>query len=592
MTSTKIIIVTLLQFSLVYSSIGQSYFGAGNELGAIVSSSSEQGDALAQNTINAKGMDARLFEASRFLNHASFGASKTDIEVLAEDLDFEAWIDNQYTLPMISYMDKLDGIWQEVIDFRVANGEDADDIGGPHFLRFNYAWMQKVMADDDQLRQKVTQALSEIFVVAALNPYTAHEGMTSYYDVLYSNAFGNFEDMLLEITLHPAMGDYLTHFDNPKADTVENIHPDENYAREIMQLFTIGLYELNLDGTRKVDSNGAEIPTYDNTDVKELAKVFTGLSGGGIEDWIDWFTEPYFGMGYENTDKTLPMLMYQEFHETSEKVLFGTHTIPANQDGMVDVEEAVNVLFNHDNVGPFFANLLIKRLVKSNPTKEYIERVAIAFNDNGSGVRGDMKAVISAILLDEEARECVPMLEDFSARLRVPITKLTHVAKAIDLVSPIGNYWFWGWQFRDATWHLPMTSPSVFNFYSPDYSPIGLLTNNEFTAPEFELHNTQLATSYINEVYQWTVQDHFIHGWEGQTIPTPLDRTFLETLAVEPEKLLNELDILFTHGQLSDETRTSIRDAVEGLTGSDELYDRVNMAVSLLLISADYNIMR
>jgi len=568
----------------------QSYFGAGNDLGVIVTSSSEEGEAVAQNTMNGKGMDADLFEASRFLTQAGFSASRAEIEALAETLDFEGWINAQYALPMVTYYDKLDDIWDEIVALRVANGIPMEDINGPYIEVFNYTWSQKVITEEDQLRQKVANALSEIFVVSA-NAGGWARGMASYYDALYGNAFGNFEDVLLEVSLHPMMGNYLSHFDNPKADPVENIHPDENYAREIMQLFSIGLIELNLDGTAKLDANGDEISTYTNEDVKELAKVFTGLGAGGIEPWVDWTTEPSFGMGFYNASKTIPMVMYQDWHETSEKLILGSYTIPANQDGMTDVEEAVNFLFNHENVGPFLARGLIKRLIKSNPSNAYISRVATAFNDNGSGVRGDMQAVISAILLDEEARDCAPMLEDFSARLRVPITKFTQVARAIDLDSPEGRYWNEGYSFEYATWQLPMFSPDVFNFYSPDYSPIGLLADNGITAPEFEIHNTQIATSYINKVNDWTEYNYFMYSWEDGNPLVLLDRTFLESLADEPEQLLHELDVLFTHGQLTDETRGYIRTAIDGLA-IDNLYERVNMALTLLLISADYNIMR
>ncbi len=595
MTTSRFIQTVIIYLSFISMLTSQSFIGAGNDVGIIVSSSSEEGNGLAQNTVNGKGMDARLFEASRFLSQAGFGASKEDIESLALDLDFEAWVNNQYNLPISLYSTKLDEIWAEVVQGKLDSGVPEEDIYGPEAVHFNYVWWQNVMDGEDQLRQKTVNTLSEIIVVSVHSQIWGFaEGLASFNDIFANHAFGNYKDIMQEVSLHPVMGYYLSHLDNPKENIEENIHPDENYAREIMQLFTIGLYELNLDGTRKKDADGLDIPTYNNDDVKELAKVFTGLGGGGIEDYVDWTTEPYFGLGFWGVDKTVPMLMYPDFHETSEKVLLGTDTIPADQDGMLDIEQTVDFLFNHDNVGPFLAQRFIQRFIKSNPSKEYVARVATVFNDNGEGVRGDMKAFISAILLDSEARDCAPMQNDFSARLRVPISKYTQVARAVDLDSPLGRYWNHGYSYFQATWHHPMWAPNVFNFYLPDYSPIGLLSDNNIFAPEFQLHNTQLATSYINEIADWTLYNNFMYSWETQygDPQIKLDRTHLKILAEEPEKLLNELDILFTHGQLTDETRTYIRTALEGLIYNDIMYDRVNMALSLLLISADYNIMR
>ncbi len=569
------------------------YIGAGHSDGIIVTSSNESGGGSAQSTVDGVGMQADLFEASRFLAQSTFGYTKAEIEALAVDLNFEGWIDTEFTKPQTEYYNKVQDIWAEILQLKQDAGEDITDIFGPYALHFNYTWWQNVMDGDDQLRQRVAYALSQILVVSNESDIRDHaESSTSYYDVLMSHAFGNYQDLLLDVTLSVTMGYYLSHLDNPKEDLTENIHPDQNYAREIMQLFSIGLYELNLDGTRKKDGDGNDIPTYDQEDIVEMANVFTGLGAGGIEDYVDWTTEPYFGIGFWSASKTEPMVMYEDFHETKEKVLLKDVTLPANQPGMLDIEQAVEYLFNHENTGPFVSYRLIQRLVKSNPTPAYVERVATVFNNNGSGVRGDMKAIIKAILLDAEARECAPMQDDFAPRLREPVLKYTQLAKGYDTESPFGRYWNNGYNYNEEAKQAPLWSPSVFNFYLPDHFPVGLLSGNGLAAPEFKLHNTQTATGYINSANLWTIWDNLMYSWEGNygDVNIKLLTGDLESIADEPEKLINEIDIRMTHGQMTDETRTIIRDAITPITWNN--WERTRLAMYLTLISPDYNIMK
>ena len=595
--TASILIIPILVLVCCLQSSAQDYIGAGNSEGIIVTASSTEGNSSPENTINGKGMDADLFEASRFLFQAAFGGKKAEVETLAETLDFEAWIDNQIALTPTTVTEQLEDIWAELYQLYIDNGIAEEDIYGPNHIPFNYSWWQNLMDKEDQLRMKLAYMLSELLVVSADNSdiYQYGDGLADFYDIFMNHAFGNYKDILMEVSLHPLMGFYLSHLDNPKAIPEENIFPDENYAREILQLFSIGLYELNMDGSRKLDSNGEEIPTYTNDHIKELAKVFTGLGAGAVDEQAqEYETEPYFGMGFWGADKVTPMAMYEDFHEPGEKSLLGVETIPAGQSGMQDIEDAIDFIFNHDNVGPFLARRFIQRLVKSNPSPEYIERVALTFNDNGAGERGDMAAVVKAILLDTEARDCIPMLQDFSGRLRAPTTKYTHIAKSLDLDSPLGRYWNQGYAYWLSTWHLPMHAPSVFNFYLPDHAPNNTFIDNNIVAPEFQIHNTQIATSYINQVADWTLYNNFMYSWEQDDPVVNIITDPLESLAEETEKLLNELDILFTHGQLSDETRGYLRDAIEPLHASNGYnnLDRVKMILSLFFISADYNIMR
>jgi len=591
--------VIFSSFGYLNAQVYSDYIGAGHSDGITVLTSSSETGAEGDNTINGKGMDADKFEASRFLSQATFGASLTDIETLATDLNFDAWIDNQVTIPRTEYLQPMWDIWDEVLAARVAAGEDPDDVFGPWAVHWNYTWWQNMMDEDDQLRQRVAMALSEIMVVSTNSDIRDWAwGMSSWWDMLMENSFGNYKDLMLDVTLHPIMGYYLSHLNNPKAIPEENIHPDENYAREIMQLFSIGLYELNLDGTEKLDVDGNLIPTYDQDDIKELAEVFTGLGPGGLEPWVDWTDEPFFGLGIWGASKTDPMIMYDEFHETDEKVLLGgAHIIPANQPGIDDVTETIDFLFNHDNVAPFVAYRLIQRFVKSNPTPDYVERVAMAFEDDGNGVRGDMVAVIKAVLLDEEARTCSGISMDNAGKFREPSMKYTQVAKGIDLDSPLGRYWNNGYDAYNNTLHHPFFSPTVFNFYLPDHQPVGELSANNLVAPELKLHNTSTATSYINQVNGWTNWDSFMWSWEGdygdETIRLLTD--YYEDFADDPETLINAYDLLLTHGQLTDETRQIMRDAITGIDYPwqgdtvERNYDRARLALYFMLISPDYN---
>jgi uncharacterized protein (DUF1800 family) len=581
----------------LYSQPYTDYIGAGHSDGITVTASSSQGGATPDKTINGSGMDARLFEASRFLAQASFGANKTEIETLAEELDFNAWIDEQAALPVTSFKDKLDEIWAEIVQMHLAAGETEDDLFGPWGVTFNYAWMQNTVDGPDQLRMKVAYALSQILVISNNSDIRDWgQGISAYYDILMDGSFGNYKDLLTDVSLSPLMGYYLSHLNNPKAIPEENIQPDENYAREIMQLFSIGLYELNIDGTRKKDDDGNDIPTYDNDDIDEVAKVFTGLGPGDIEDYVDWTNEPYFGLGIWGAHKITPMVMYQDFHETEEKIILKDHVIPANQAGMDDIDDLIDILFNHENVGPFLAYRLIQRLVKSNPSPAYVARVAEVFNDDGNGERGNMLEVVRAILLDEEARSCEALLDDVNGRLREPITKHTQLVKSIPHDSPFGRYWNAGYSFMETNKQLPMWAPTVFNFYLPDHLPLGDLAANDMVAPEFKLHDTQTATGYINTVNGWTIWNNLMHSWEGDygDENIVLNTTELEAMASEPEVLMNELDIIFTHGQMSDETRGYIRDAVAGypIEWDNAAYYRARLAIYLVLISADYNIIK
>ncbi|MCB0688868.1 MAG: DUF1800 domain-containing protein [Saprospiraceae bacterium] len=543
-------------------------------------------------TISAQGLDDPLYQASRFLAQSTFGANEDLIEQVAQ-IGFETWIDDQMSLPMTDMQAKIDETFTEVSQWHLLNGGDSSEIPDrPNWIVFNYAWWDANMRNQDLLRQRVAFALSEIFVISVQSDLEGYgDGLANFYNVLSRHAFGNYRDLLRDVSLHPCMGFYLSHLNNPKTDVENNTRPDENYAREIMQLFSIGLYELNADGTRKHDNDGHDIPTYGQTEIKEMAKIWTGLSVAGvIPNMYD--EEPYFGIGIYTADMTLPMKMYEEYHEPGEKHLVGGITVPAGQTGMGDIESAIDVLFNHPNVGPFISRRLIQRLIKSNPTPLYIERVAKVFDDNGSGVRGDLGAVVKAILLDPEARDCDELSDESSGMLREPFVRYSHFARALNIEQYYDRYWNACYSFWESTGQSVMAAKSVFNFFLPDFQPNGPIAEKELVAPEFQIHNSRTSIGMINEINRWAVYNVVMYGWEENNPEVILDIDDLKDYARDPEVLINKLDILFTHGQLTQRTRDIIKEAIDAQIYGDYRANRVRLAIYLIMISPDYAILK
>jgi len=599
---TKLIILFLLSGSIIQAQIYDDYIGGGHSEGITVTTSDShvfwgwEEVASGEKSLNGDGLDARLMETSRFLTQAAFGADMDYIRQVS-DMEFEDWINNQFEKPMPVMTDTIWEIYELGRQmFIEAGGDSLDYAETPFNQHFMYSWWQLNMPNEDLLRQRIALALSEILVISfrgGLDNFGT--ALTSYYDVMIRNSFGNYKDILSEVALHPAMGVYLSHFNNPKSIPEQNIHPDENFAREIMQLFSIGLYELNQDGIRKTDAQGNDIPTYNNADIKEFAKIFTGLGPGALID-NEWYDEPEFGIPKWITDMTVPMAMYQEWHESGEKHLLNNFTVPAGQSGLEDVEMAINNLFTHENVAPFIARRLIQSMIKSNPTPAYIARVSASFNDNGQGERGDMKAVIKAILLDEEARDCSWINDPEQGKLREPMFRYFHFCRAMDKVSPYGVYWNIGYEFYQETGQLPLGSPTVFNFFLPDYQPAGPISDMGLFAPEFQIHNSQTSISYVNVVDNWVNWGVLMDTWESLGTAVILDRSNLIPLAKDSQVLVNRLDILLTHGMLTDDTRLIILTALENMTHENlwsyYLEYRVNMALYLIMISPDYAIQK
>lgn len=534
-----------------------------------------------------------LQQASRFLGQATLGANRALIRYV-KSIGYEAWLDEQFALPQ-----------SEVLAYFYEHLFDAAHIGPDHDNPpknlFRYALTQAFFQGEDLLRQKVAIALGEIIVVSNEKSELRDKanGMSSWYDMLLKNAFGNFRDLLFDVTLHPMMGNFLSHGGNRKRDPVLNTYPDENYAREIMQLFTIGLFWLNEDGTLKLDTEGNPIPTYDNDNITEFARVFTGLQ-------YDFEQDPNIKVKrFENgriTDYSAerPMKMWEAYHDRGKKRLLNGKILPSGQPGIKDIHGALNNLFYHPNVGAFIGKQLIQRLVKSNPSPAYVARVTAVFNNNGAGKRGDMKAVIKAILLDDEARHPRHINASNSGKLREPFLRFTHLLRAFNFSNPQQKYWDRGWAVESLLRQYLFSAPSVFNFFLPSYSPAGPLGDAGLVAPEFQLHDTFTAVSTINFFYDridgpYTLnlprREEQVKG-ERHDIDQPKpDLSYEVSLLGNVGELIDHLDLLLTHGTLSTPMRNIIRSAVAAYKQEEPDKEKVvQFAIHLFMISPEYAI--
>lgn len=560
----RLIVAAIVVFScVVVSPIGEGDVGGGGS-----------GDDLGESISHAE-----LVEASRFASQSTFGMNYEGLEEIATT-GRNAWLEQQFNTPP-SFLKPI----AEDLITRQDSGEWEEFVENPFKLRnviHRFAWWQRTMTAPDVVRQRVAYALSQFFVVSdrvetlSINPYS----LTSFYDILLRNAFGNYRDMLRDVALSPAMGLYLSHANNSRADPDRNIFPDENFAREVMQLFSIGLYELNIDGSVKSDSEGNPISTYDNDDIAEMAKVFTGLTYAGPGH--------YWGRNYfYHADPwvfSLPMIMYDGYHEPGEKVLLNGTVVPAGQSGMDDIEVAIDNLFNHPNVAPFFCKQLIQRLVTSNPSPQYIERVARAFNGETGSPRGDMKTVLRAIFFDPEA-EVLGGAPTFG-RLREPAVRVVSLARTFNYTSDSGDFFNTGYRLAYLVGQHPLSSPSVFNFFQPNYSPIGEIANNRMVAPEFQITNATTIVGLTNQIGLAIFYENMAFHTYQPPFETPrIDLSDYEALAGITSDLVDRLDLVLTQGQLSRGTRDIV---LETLDKVDDPRQRAMVAIYLILISPDY----
>jgi len=503
-------------------------------------------------------------EASRFLSQATLGADWEEIQRTSR-IGFDAWLREQFARPI--------GYQQPLIDRRLRMGLEVT----PEHRR--WAWWEQVLEGPDPLRQRVALALSEIFVVSDANDTVSQspQGLANYYDMLLRNAFGNYRDLLRDVTLHPIMGAYLSHLRNEKSYPAIGRFPDENYAREIMQLFSIGLFQLKQDGTFVRNGAGQPIPTYDNDDITQFAKIFTGLAFDGADR--------NFHQG--EAEWTRPMRMYEEFHEPGVKRLLRGRIVPAGQSGMRDVEAAVDCLFRHPNVGPFIARRLIQRLVTSNPSPGYVARVAAKFANNGRGVRGDLKAVVRAILVDPEARRRPVGSEIGRGMLRESFLRRVHLARAFDAASLAGTTPIDDGGAPETFGQRPVSSPTVFNFFLPDHQPNGPIGDAGLFAPEFQIITAVTAISSANAL---SGQIRGAMNYDpANALEVRLDLTDEIAIASNPNALLNRLDLILMAGTMSEPMREVL---LRALTSIDDPDERVRTAIELIAIAPEYAVVK
>jgi uncharacterized protein (DUF1800 family) len=534
----------------------------------------------------------------RLLNQATFGASQAEA-ARVNALGIAGWIDDQFTKPVSGYPDaKYNRI--QLATSSDCNTNRPDGTGYPAdspqaVCARDHLTLAMVQRDffmnavyaPDQLRQRVAWALSQIIVTSANEPDLAYAHvMSRYQNLMFQEAFGNYETLLRKVTYNPAMGNYLdmVNNDRPAGSRV----PNENYAREIMQLFSVGLYELNSDGSYILDANNKPIETYDQTDIAEFSRVFTGYTYASATNQTSATTKQgrYYGA---------PMVPYPTTattgHDPNSKTLLNGTVLPANQSAQQDIDAAVRNVFMHPNTPPFVAKQLIQRLVTGNPSPAYVARIAAVFVNNGSGVRGDLRAVVRAILLDGEARGGVKTASDFG-QLKEPVLMVTGLIRALSGVTD-------GAQLSGATGGLgqqPYFSPTVFNYFMPDAKVPG----TSIIGPEFGIHTTVTAIGRANLVYRmiWGYGNGYA---ADRTVPnatgTQLFTQQFESLADNAVALVDRVNDVLAGGQFPAAREQTVVDAVNAITLSvpstaAQRAARARMAVYLIASSYDYQVQR
>lgn len=548
-------------------------------------------------------------EAARFLSQASYGATAKDIDFVLTN-GKNAWLEKQLSTPATSQVTQLDerlktwGFIPVPTQMYSDMGKEWDRLIAKHDI-----WWETVIWGQDQLRQRVVLALSQILVVShqGSDLYARERGFANYTDILARHAFGNYEDLLLDVSLNPIMGIYLSSINNPKADPLRDIHPDENYAREILQLFSIGLDQLNLDGSLKLDANGKPIPTFNQHTVNEFARIFTGWTFSTNTTFAEGREFAYWRTPISNVD---PMKAFAEFHDSGEKTLLNDQTIPAGQTPLDDLKAAIKNIMAHDNVAPFISKKLIQHLITSNPSPAYIERVAQVFNNNGQGVKGDMRAVVKAIYLDEEANNIPANSENYFGKRKESPLVISGIwrsfkARGTPVEGPnrarVSTIQY---LVNDPLEETFLYAPTVFNFYQTDYSPPGEFSSKNLLAPEFQVFGGAAAVNQANLLANLIYRRHYndrdlykdtgqawgaTSAWNNLPVKALLNLDAEIALANTPTALVDRVNLLLTHGQISHEHSALITEHISLL--QDPL-ERVYETIFLIAISPEYAIQR
>ena len=512
--------------------------------------------SISSNSLNAEvvgGIQVPPTVADRFLEQSTFGPDPA-LVTQVQSSGLQAFLTAQYGLPVSPYPDPLTG---------------EQGLGA-----VQQRFFVQVLFAPDQLRQRVAFALSQIFVVGG-DKVNDPTGYTNYLRLLDTDAFSNYRQIMNDVTLSPAMGHWLDMVNNDKPNTSQGDHANENYARELMQLFTIGTAQLNPDGSTQLDSSGNPIPTYTQDTVEAFARAYTGwtypLTPGSTQQKHN---PPYW---------TGPMVAVDSNHDTDPKQLLQYPNVanggllPGGQTSAQDLKGALDNIFNHPNIGPFVSRELIQHLVTSNPSPAYIQRVSNVFANNGSSVRGDMKSVITAILMDPEARRgddpatAVPT----DGHLQEPILYMASLLRAFDATSDGTNLAYQG----NGMGQNALFAPSVFNFYSPNY----VIPGTTQFGPEFQILTTATSLNRVN----WT--NSFVFGSLGSG--TVVNFSSYATQAANPGALVDTLNTLLMHGSMSADMKTSIVSAIQTVpAGSNQALKQAQTAIYLIGSSSQYQV--
>jgi len=538
-------------------------------------------------------------QAARFLMQATYGPTSAEITRL-QSMGINAWLTEQFGLAATKHLPYVQARRSELL--ARSNNED-DGWQGPR----QEAWWQHSLQGQDQLRQRMAFALSQIFVASDVGVLEgSHAGLTNYYDMLLEGAFGNFRDLLKKVTLSPIMGQYLSMVRNQKPDITTGAEPDENYAREVMQLFSIGLSMLHPDGSLKLGHEGMPVPTYTQNDIVGLAHIFTGWGSGydplappsNLNNFFRWSA----------IDEMRQLMMFPNYHDTGAKQIVGGITVPAGQTGELDLENAMDALFNHPNVGPFIGRQLIQRFVSSNPSPGYIYRVAQVFNNNGEGVRGDMKAVLRAVLTDFEARSEEFYNDRGFGKQREPLLRMSHLLRAMKLSAPLppDTRLFIDLQYG-LTQQAALKSPSVFNFFQPGYIQPGPIAAAGLFAPEFQITSETTVINQINNQHAaifwgiWTreknAQGANAYAYLNFDDEVAVLNRAVFTATENRQAMLDLLNVKLLNGRMSAALRQEIMDVYAALpawydTTGTRQRERAQLAVFLIFASPGYVIQK
>lgn len=512
-------------------------------------------------------------DAARFLSQASFGATgPAQVDALVAQ-GFDAWLTAQFARPAALHMDYLNA----------QRGRDQKPGDKPKIseeMSYEAVW-QQWLTGEDQLRARVTWALLQFFVISNIAPDIRPAAMSSYLDMLNRNAFGNWRTLLQDVALHPAMGYYLNMLESEKENATKGTHPNENFAREVLQLFSIGLIQLNADGTPKLDAAGKTQPTYDEAVVKGFAKAFSGWSFGALDNTKD----AQFHKHDDNVEAlwVVPMKAWANYHSSSEKMLLDGRTLTAGQTPEQDMKDALDTIFQHPNVPPFFCRQLIQRLVTSNPSPAYVGRVAAVFVNDGAGVRGNLRAVVRAVLMDSEARGDNPAAN--VAKQREPVIRFANMLRGLGAKSASGlNRIQYLDSSDDALGQSPLLAPSVFNFYSPGFRPAGPIAAQGWVAPEFQISGETAVAGSLN-----FFADLFKGGGYGWPEEHRLKLDLASLAALDAPALIERLDLLFFNLGMSSSTRERLTTLVGAIKGKT---DKVKAALIVTALSPDHVIQR